>query len=41
MEIGDIASTWLTVFDEEGNILIDPPFVLVSDTEKYEGLDFL
>lgn len=41
MEIGDIAKTWFTVFDAHGNILLDPSYVLVSETEKYEGLDFL
>lgn len=40
-EVKGVTSSYLTVFNLEGEILIDPPLVLVSEVYKYEGLDFL
>ena len=40
-EVKGVTSSYLTVFNLEGEILIDPPMVLVSEVYKYEGLDFL
>ena len=40
LEIGTKTSTKITVFDLDGNFLLDPPFVHVDDL-KYEGVDFL
>lgn len=34
------ARTKLTVFDEHGTILTEPPFIDVQDC-KYEGIEFL
>merc|ERR1712159_137858 len=39
LEIGTKTSTKITVFDLDGNFLLDPPFVHVDDL-KYEGVDF-
>jgi len=39
-EVPNIQHTVITVFDSEGNIRMDPPFVHVADF-KYEGIEFL
>eukprot|EP00002_Diphylleia_rotans_P030317 TRINITY_DN621_c0_g2_i3.p1 TRINITY_DN621_c0_g2~~TRINITY_DN621_c0_g2_i3.p1 ORF type:complete len:269 (-),score=66.83 TRINITY_DN621_c0_g2_i3:208-1014(-) len=33
--------TWLTVFDVEGNILSDPPLILIDSEHKFEGIEFV
>ena len=37
---GEPQQTKLTVFDAEGRFLMDPPYVDVPGTVKYEGLEF-
>lgn len=40
-EVQGETSTKMTVFDLKGHFHIDPPFVNVDDTNKFEGLAFL
>lgn len=40
LEIGDVTKSKITIFDLEGNILIDPPFVDAGDF-KFEGVEFV
>ena len=39
-EIGEVTESKVTVFDLEGNILLDPPFVEAGDL-KFEGVEFV
>ena len=41
-EVAGVTKTSISVFDMEGNMLLEPnPFVMVSESVKYEGLEFL
>jgi hypothetical protein len=41
LEQGDVAKTWICVFDLDGYMYLDPPMQLVSEHIKFEGLEFV